>query len=58
MRVRACYIDEITLASNYIEFVTYYKSKITIKKSGFVGYYFVAIYIKKASIQSLPFCEV
>ena len=46
LRVRACYIDEITLASNYIEFVTYYKSKITIKKSGFVGYYFVAIYIK------------
>jgi len=34
-----------------------YNSKITLKKLSFVEYHFGAIYIKKASIQSVLFCE-
>ena len=73
MRVRACYIDEIALASNaltnrgltlsaiqqhHIEFVMNYNSKIILKQLCYVEYNFGAIYIKKSSIQSVPFCEV
>ena len=73
MRVRACYIDEIALASNaltkrgltlsaiqqhHIEFVMNYNSKIILKQLCYVEYNFSAIYIKKYSIQSVPFCEV
>ena len=72
MRVRACYIDEIALASNAltnrgltlsaiqqhrIEFVTNYNSKIILKQLCYVEYNFSAIYIKKSSISSVPFCE-
>ena len=70
--VRACCIDEIALASNvltnrsltlsasgqnHIEIVTCYNSKNIPKKSCFVEYHFGEIYIKKASIQSVLFCE-
>ena len=73
MRVRACYIDEIALASNaltnrgltlsaiqqhHIEFVMNYNSKIILKQLCYVEYNFSAIYTKKSSIQSVPFCEV
>ena len=72
MRVRACCIDEIALAFNeltnhspglaatrqhHIKNIMIYNSKITLKKSRFVEYHFVAIYIKKASIESILFCE-
>ena len=72
MRARACCIDEIVLAFNalinhspglaatrhhHIENIMIYNSKITLKKLSFVEYHFGAIYIKKASIQSVIFCE-
>ena len=72
MRVRACCIDEIALAFNaltnhspglaatrqhHIENIMIYNSKNTLKKMSFVEYHFGAIYIKKASIESVLFCE-
>ena len=72
LRVRACYIDEITLAFNALTYhnpglaptrqhhnkiIMIYNSKNAPKKSRFVEYHFSAIYIKKASIQSVLFCE-
>tara|TARA_B110001450_G_C17241505_1_gene327679 strand:+ start:150 stop:404 length:255 start_codon:yes stop_codon:yes gene_type:complete len=72
LRVRACCIDGIALASNALKLTVVYfvgqltashwicyvlYSKITLKKLCFVEYNFGAIYIKKASIQSVPFCE-
>ena len=72
LRVRACCIDEIALAFNaltnhspglaatrqhHIENIMIYNSKNTLKKLSFVEYHFGAIYIKKASIKSVLFCE-
>ena len=72
MRVRACCLDEIVLAFNALtnhnpgldatrqhhnKIVMFYNSKNTLKKLCFVEYHFGAIYIKKASIQSVLFCE-
>ena len=37
--------------------IMFYNSKNAPKKSSFVEYHFSAIYIKKASIQSVLFCE-
>ena len=73
LRVRACCIDEIALAFNALTnrnpglaptrhhhnkiIMFYNNSKNTPKKLCFVEYHFSAIYIKKASIQSVLFCE-
>ena len=73
MKVRTCCLDEIALAFNALTnhnpglaasrqhhnklVIMFYNSKNTLKKLCFVVYHFGAIYIKKASIESILFRE-